>query len=141
AEDAVAVAERVIQSLAEPMRIAGKELYTGASIGIAMVDGRYRSPEELLRDADVAMYRAKATGRQRYALFDEQLHEAALKLLELEGDLRRALQRQEFEPHYQPILSLADGTLVGFEALMRWRHPVRGVAAPAEFLAIAEETG
>jgi EAL domain-containing protein (putative c-di-GMP-specific phosphodiesterase class I) len=123
------------------MRIAGKELYTSASIGIALVDSRYRSPEELLRDADVAMYRAKATGRQRYALFDEHLHEAALKLLELEGDLRRALQRNEFEPHYQPIVSLADGALVGFEALMRWTHPVRGLCMPGEFLAIAEETG
>src|SRR5690606_36404552 len=140
-EDAVAVAERVIESLAEPMRIAGKELYTSASIGIALVDGRYRSPEELLRDADVAMYRAKATGRQRYSLFDEHLHEAALKLLELEGDLRRALQRQEFVPHYQPILSLADGHLVGFEALMRWHHPVSGLSTPGEFLGIAEETG
>ncbi|TNJ33093.1 GGDEF domain-containing protein [Arenimonas terrae] len=141
ADDAVAVADRVISSLAEPMRIAGKELYTSASIGIALVDGRYRSPEELLRDADVAMYRAKATGRQRYALFDEHLHEAALKLLELEGDLRRALQRQEFEPHYQPIISLADGGLVGFEALMRWHHPVRGLSAPGDFIGIAEETG
>ncbi|WP_374473346.1 EAL domain-containing protein [Arenimonas sp.] len=141
AEDAVAVAERVIDALAEPMRIAGKELYTSASIGIALVDGRYRSPEELLRDADVAMYRAKATGRQRYALFDEHLHEAALKLLELEGDLRRALQRQEFVPHYQPILTLADGHLVGFEALMRWHHPVRGLCAPGEFMGTAEETG
>ena len=141
ADDAVAVADRVIQSLAEPMRIAGKELYTSASIGIALVDGRYRSPEELLRDADVAMYRAKATGRQRYALFDEHLHEAALKLLELEGDLRRALQRQEFEPHYQPIVNLADGGLVGFEALMRWHHPVRGLSAPGDFIGIAEETG
>jgi diguanylate cyclase (GGDEF)-like protein len=141
AEDAVAVAERVIQSLAEPMRIAGKELYTSASIGIAIVDSRYRSPEELLRDADVAMYRAKGAGRQRYALFDEQLHKAALRLLELEGDLRRALLRQEFVPHYQPILDLADGHLVGFEALMRWHHPVRGLAAPGEFIGIAEETG
>ena len=141
AEDAVAVAERVIVALAEPMRIAGKELYTSASIGIALVDGRYRRPEELLRDADVAMYRAKANGRQRYAIFDEQLHEAALKLLELEGDLRRALQRAEFEPYYQPIVNLADGTLVGFEALMRWHHPARGLSTPDDFIAIAEETG
>jgi diguanylate cyclase (GGDEF)-like protein len=140
-EDAVVVAERVIRSLAEPMRIAGKELYTSASIGIAMVDARYRSPEELLRDADVAMYRAKATGRQRYALFDEQLHDAALKLLELEGDLRRALQRREFTPHYQPIVSLADGSTIGYEALMRWQHPTRGLLAPGQFIAIAEETG
>ena len=141
AEDAVAVADRVIASLAEPMRIAGKELYTSASIGIAMVDPRYRSPEELLRDADVAMYRAKATGRQRYAIFDEQLHDAALKLLELEGDLRRALQRHEFEPYYQPIINLSDGSLVGYEALMRWHHPVRGLCAPGDFINIAEETG
>lgn len=141
ADDAVAVADRVIASLAEPMRIAGKELYTSASIGIALVDARYRSPEELLRDADVAMYRAKATGRQRYAIFDEQLHEAALKLLELEGDLRRALQRHEFEPHYQPIINLADGGVVGFEALMRWHHPARGLCSPGEFIGIAEETG
>lgn len=140
-DDAVAVADRVIASLAEPMRIAGKELYTSASIGIAMVDARYRSPEELLRDADVAMYRAKATGRQRYAIFDEQLHDAALKLLELEGDLRRALQRREFEPYYQPIVSLLDGSLMGYEALMRWHHPVRGLCAPGDFIAIAEETG
>ncbi|WP_290887674.1 EAL domain-containing protein [Arenimonas sp.] len=141
ADDAVAVAERVIVALAEPMRIAGKELYTSASIGIALVDGRYRRPEELLRDADVAMYRAKATGRQRYAIFDEHLHEAALKLLELEGDLRRALARQEFEPYYQPIVNLADGGLVGFEALMRWHHPARGLSSPGDFIAIAEETG
>jgi diguanylate cyclase (GGDEF)-like protein len=141
AEDAVAVAERVIVALAEPMRIAGKELYTSASIGIALVDPRYRSPEELLRDADVAMYRAKANGRQSYSIFDEQLHEAALKLLELEGDLRRALQRHEFEPYYQPIISLSDGSLVGYEALMRWHHPVRGLCAPDDFIAIAEETG
>ncbi|WP_374602003.1 EAL domain-containing protein [Arenimonas sp.] len=141
ADDAVAVAERVISSLAEPMRIAGKELYTSASIGIALVDARYRSPEELLRDADVAMYRAKANGRQRFAIFDEHLHEAALKLLELEGDLRRALHRQEFVPHYQPILSLSDGHLVGFEALMRWHHPQRGLRGPDEFLGTAEETG
>jgi EAL domain-containing protein (putative c-di-GMP-specific phosphodiesterase class I) len=105
------------------------------------VDGRYRSPEELLRDADVAMYRAKATGRQRYALFDEHLHEAALKLLELEGDLRRALQRNEFEPYYQPIINLSDGVLVGFEALMRWHHPLRGLCLPGDFIGIAEETG
>ena len=141
ADDAVAVADRVIASLAEPMRIAGKELYTSASIGIALVDARYRSPEELLRDADVAMYRAKATGRQRYAIFDEQLHDAALKLLELEGDLRRALQRHEFEPYYQPIINLSDGSLMGYEALMRWHHPERGLCAPGDFIAIAEETG
>jgi len=138
---AVMVAERVIRSLSEPMRIAGKELYTSASIGIAISHERYRNPEELLRDADVAMYRAKAAGRQRFALFDEKLHEDALRQLELEGDLRRGLQRQEFVPYYQPIVRLDDGRTIGFEALMRWQHPERGTQAPASFLATAEEYG
>ncbi len=139
--DAVMVAERVIRSLSEPMRIAGKELYTSASIGIAISHERYRNPEELLRDADVAMYRAKAAGRQRFALFDEKLHEDALRQLELEGDLRRGLQRQEFIPYYQPIVRLDTGDVLGFEALMRWQHPERGTQAPAVFLSTAEESG
>lgn len=139
--DAVMVAERVIRSLAEPMRIAGKELYTSASIGIALANGRYRNPEELLRDADVAMYRAKAAGRNAFALFDERLHEDALRQLELEGDLRRALQRREFVPHYQPIVRLADGNVIAYEALMRWQHPERGLLSPMEYLTTAEESG
>ena len=140
-EESVMVAERVIRSLSEPMRIAGKELYTSASIGIAISDKRYRNPEELLRDADVAMYRAKAAGRQRYALFDAQLHADALHQLELESDLRRGLQRLEYVPFYQPIVRLSDGVLVGFEALMRWRHPERGWLPPGEFLSTAEDSG
>ncbi len=139
--DAVMVAERLIRSLTEPMRIAGKELYTSASIGIALAHERYRQPEELLRDADVAMYRAKAAGRQRFALFDEYLHEDALRQLELEGDLRRALLREEFMPYYQPIVRLSDCATVGFEALARWMHPERGCVEPSEFLPTAEETG
>jgi diguanylate cyclase (GGDEF)-like protein len=141
AVEAVMVAERVIRSLSEPMRIAGKELYTSASIGIAFSHPRYQQPEELLRDADVAMYRAKAAGRQRFALFDEGLREDALRQLELEGDLRRAVQRNEFEPWYQPIVRLSDGAVVGYEALMRWHNSERGVLEPADFLATAEETG
>ncbi len=139
--EAVLVAERVISRLSESMRIAGKELYTSASIGIAFSHERYRNPEELLRDADVAMYRAKAAGRQRFALFDEGLHEDALRQLELEGDLRRAVQRAEFEPYYQPIVRLSDGEVVGYEALMRWLNPERGCVEPALFLETAEETG
>ena len=139
--EAVNVADRVIRSLSEPMRIAGKELYTSASIGIALSHVRYRNPEELLRDADVAMYRAKAAGRQRFALFDQGLHEDALRQLELEGDLRRAVQRAEFEPYYQPIVRLSDGAVVGYEALLRWLNPERGCVEPADFLTTAEETG
>ena len=140
-DDVIIVADRIIRALSGPMRIAGKELFTSASIGIAIVDARYRNPEELLRDADVAMYRAKAGGRKRYFLFDERLHEIALMTLNLENDLRRALQRKEFQPFYQPITQLIDGKVVGFEALMRWNHPERGLLAPGEFLEIAEETG
>lgn len=140
-DDVIMVADRIIRALGAPMRIAGKELFTTASIGIAIVDKRYRNPEELLRDADVAMYRAKAGGRRKYALFDEGLHEIALKALDLENDLRRALQRHEFLPFYQPITQLLDGKVIGFEALMRWNHPERGLLVPEEFLAIAEETG
>jgi diguanylate cyclase (GGDEF)-like protein len=138
---AVTVARRILDALAEPVRIAGKELYTSASIGIALAHPRYQRPEELLRDADVAMYRAKAAGRQRFELFDEDLHAAAVRLLDLEGDIRRALVRDEFEPWFQPIVSLADGKIVGYEALLRWRHAERGVLVPGDFLSIAEESG
>jgi diguanylate cyclase (GGDEF)-like protein len=140
-EEACHVAQRAIESLSEPMHIDGKELFTSASVGIALGHSRYRRAEELLRDADVAMYRAKAHGRQRFEIFDERLHREALQLLELESDLRRAIQRYEFEPHFQPIVRLSDRHVVGYEALLRWRHPRRGLVAPGEFLDVAEENG
>ncbi|HEU0305449.1 MAG TPA: EAL domain-containing protein, partial [Lysobacter sp.] len=140
-EEACHVAQRAIASLRQPMHIAGKELFTSASIGIALGHARYRRAEELLRDADVAMYRAKAHGRQRFEIFDERLHQEALQLLELESDLRRAIQRSEFEPHFQPIVRLSDEHVVGYEALLRWRHPRRGLLAPGAFLGVAEESG
>jgi len=140
-EDATASAQRLIDVLNAPIRLANKEVFTSASIGIAVAAPRYRKAEELLRDADVAMYRAKSEGRHRYALFDETLHRDALHLLELEGDLRRAVTRQEFEPYFQPIQRLDDGQVVGYEALLRWRHPQRGVLMPDTFLAVAEESG
>ena len=140
-EDAYHVAQRVIESLSEPMRIAGKELFPSASVGITLSHQRYHSAEELLRDADVAMYRAKARGRQRFEVFDERLHQDALRLLDLESDLRRALLRSEFEPHFQSIVRLSDASIVGCEALLRWRHPERGLLLPGEFLAVAEESG
>ncbi|QSX78206.1 bifunctional diguanylate cyclase/phosphodiesterase [Agrilutibacter solisilvae] len=140
-EDACHTAQRAIASLSEPMYIAGKELFTSASVGIALGHARYSKAEELLRDADVAMYRAKAHGRQRFEIFDERLHQEALQLLDLESDLRRAIQRTEFEPHFQPIVSLRDGAVLGYEALLRWRHPGRGVLLPADFLKVAEDSG
>jgi diguanylate cyclase (GGDEF)-like protein len=140
-EDAYHAAQRVLDALSEPMRLAGKELYPSASIGIAFSDQRYRNAEELLRDADVAMYRAKAHGRHRFEVFDERLHQEALRLLDLEGELRNGLARSEFEPHFQTIVRLNDAHVVGWEALLRWQHPTRGLLRPVDFLAVAEESG
>jgi len=141
AEDANRVARRALTALADPVRLGDKEIYTSASIGIAIANMRYTLPEELLRDADVAMYRAKARGRQRFEIFDEQLRQEALHTLDMESDLRRAITRQEFEPHLQPIVSLVDGQVLGYEALLRWRHAKRGLLRPADFLTVAEESG
>ena len=140
-QGACLVAQRVIDAISEPMSIAGKELFSSASVGIVMSDPRYNSTDELLRDADFAMYRAKAAGRQRFEIFDERLHSESLQAMDTEGDLRRALIRSEFEPHFQPIVRLADGSTVGYEALIRWRHPVRGLLQPLDFLGLAEESG
>jgi diguanylate cyclase (GGDEF)-like protein len=139
-DNVIAAARRLIGVLQEPVRVAGKELFTSASIGIAMAAERYNRAEELLRDADVAMYRAKAAGRHRVELFDERLHQEALRVLDLEGDLRRALARNEFEPHYHAIVDLIDESVVGYEALLRWRHPDRGMLLPGDFLEVADDT-
>src|SRR5439155_14856177 len=111
----------------------GREVFSGASIGIAMSRALYGKPEEVLRDADIAMYRAKAHGRSRVAVFDEQMHERALTMLQLEGELRHAVESAQLEVYYQPILSLA-GAVRGFEALVRWRHPLRGMVMPDSFI-------
>jgi diguanylate cyclase (GGDEF)-like protein len=140
-EDACHTAQRAIQALSEPMLIDGKELFTSASIGISIAGPRYQQAEELLRDADVAMYRAKARGRHCFALFDECLHQEALRLLALESELRHAVLRHEFQPYFQPIVNLHDGGIVGFESLLRWNHPTRGLLAPAAFLKVAEDNG
>ncbi|MEZ5460808.1 EAL domain-containing protein [Dokdonella sp.] len=140
-DDACQIATRVLEALVDPIRLGDKEIYTSASIGIALAHERYQLPEELLRDADVAMYRAKAHGRQRFELFDEQLRREALDMLDLESDLRRALTRDEFEPFLQPIVRLADGAVLGYEALLRWRHAKRGILLPEDFLAVAEDSG
>ena len=141
ADKACRIAKRIIDDLNAPFRLAAKELFTSTSIGIALAAEHYKHPEELLRDADSAMYRAKADGRHRYAVFDEGLRREAVSLLEVENDLRRGLNRDEFVPYYQPVVNLADGSIAGYEALMRWRHPQRGLLLPAEFLSVAEDTG
>ncbi|HET6602624.1 MAG TPA: EAL domain-containing protein [Xanthomonadaceae bacterium] len=140
-DDATALAQRIITQLDAALRVMGKELYSSTSIGIALAQPHYRTPEELLRDADVAMYRAKANGRRRYELFDEALRQQALQQLELENNLRRALARGEFEPCFQPIMDLTTDAVSGFEVLLRWRRGDGTMVAPAEFLTLAEDTG
>jgi diguanylate cyclase (GGDEF)-like protein/PAS domain S-box-containing protein len=138
---AVHIAERLQVALGEPFLIGEHEVYVTASIGIALPDEETADPERLLRDADLAMYRAKAAGRGCYEVFDLELHHAAVALLKLETELRRAVAVGDFIMHYQPIVALRSGAIVGFEALTRWRHPVRGLVSPAHFIGLAEETG
>lgn len=138
---ATRVAERIQEELSKVFVLGGQEIYPTISIGIAISSPSYRQAEDLLRDADTAMYRAKAAGRARHAVFDEEMHAAALDLLRLETDLRRALDRNEFFVVYQPIIQLATGEISGFEALVRWNHPTRGLVSPGEFIPLAEETG
>ncbi len=139
--DAVRVAKHVHEAMKEPFVIHGHEVFTSGSIGIALSSENYTRTEEILRDADTAMYRAKAAGMGKYRLFDTTMHLRAMALWQLETDLRRAVERNEFVIYYQPIVSLENGQLAGFEALVRWNHPDRGLLYPADFLALAEETG
>ena len=140
-DDVVHVADRILHVLDAPFFVEGRELHSSASIGIAFAQPHYASAEEVLRDADAAMYRAKAEGRRRYALFDEDLRHLAQQRLELEREMRRALANDEFEPHYQPIVSAGNGAVLGYEALLRWRRPDGHWRLPGEFLGLAEETG
>ncbi|MDS1241020.1 EAL domain-containing protein, partial [Escherichia coli] len=117
------------------------EVFTSASIGIAVGKIDYETPEELLRDADTALYRAKAEGKARSVVFDDDMRAQVVARLALETELRYAIERREFCLHYQPIVSLFDNRIVGFEALLRWNHPTRGLVSPAHFIPIAEETG
>ena len=138
--DATRVAERVYKELRTSFQVDGHEVFTTSSIGIALSSTGYTQPEDLLRDADTAMYRAKTLGRACYSMFDTAMHERAVALLQLDHDLRRALERKEFRLHYQPIVRLETAEPIGFEALLRWEHPGRGLVPPAEFIPLAEET-
>jgi len=138
---AVKAAERLLHELQKPMRVGDREIFVNASVGVLAQTDRYRQAEDLLRDADLAMYRAKSRGRGQYAVFDPRMHAQVVERLDLESDLRRALPAEEFFLHYQPIVDLATGEVQGFEALIRWQHPQRGLLAPREFIAVAEEAG
>jgi EAL domain-containing protein (putative c-di-GMP-specific phosphodiesterase class I) len=135
------VASRIQQALRQPFLLDGNEVFSTASIGVTLDDSRNRHPEELLRDADTAMYRAKAQGRDRHEIFDDEMHSRAVEMLKLETDLRRALDRGALRLVYQPIMALSTGRTVGFEALARWPHPDRGLVPPDEFIPLSEETG
>ncbi|MGV2827942.1 putative bifunctional diguanylate cyclase/phosphodiesterase [Myxosarcina sp. GI1(2024)] len=139
--DATRLAERIQASLRLPFCLGTHEVFTSVSIGIAMSDRSSDSAEKLLRNADIAMYKAKALGKTRYELFNDTLHIQVVNRLELETDFRRALDRGEIKLHYQPIISLVDNKVKGFEALARWQHPQKGLVCPSDFIPLAEETG
>ena len=139
--EAVQVAERIQQELSVPFTLSGREVFTTVSLGIAPSATGYERAEDILRDADTAMYRAKSAGKARYEIFDRAMHARAINLLQMETDMRRALERDEFLIHYQPIVALDNFRLRGFEALVRWQHPERGFISPMDFIPIAEETG
>jgi len=139
--DATRIAERIKADFVQPVTVGSHEIFTSASIGIALSDLHYQRPEEVLRDADTAMYRAKANGRARHEVFDADMHAHAVRLLRLETDLRKALERDQFRLVYQPIIASRTGRIVGLEALLRWCHPERGAVAPLDFIRTAEETG
>jgi diguanylate cyclase (GGDEF)-like protein/PAS domain S-box-containing protein len=139
--DATSVAERIHAELTAPLEVRGYEIFTSVSVGIALSSAGYHCPEDMLRDADTAMYRAKAAGRARHQVFAGDMHQRAVSSLRLETDLRRALERKEILPYYQPIIDLERGVVVGFEALARWRHPTRGMLPPDLFIPVAEESG
>jgi diguanylate cyclase (GGDEF)-like protein len=140
-EAASFVAERIQESLREPFDVEGHRVFTSASVGIALSSDNHRRAEDFLRDADTAMYRAKSQGRARHQLFDGRMHEQAMERLSIEAGVRRALEHGELRLHYQPIVSLESGAVVGVEALIRWHHPERGLLEPGAFLAVAEESG
>ena len=139
--DATRVADRIQKEFTSPFDLNGQEVFIAVSIGIALSNRGYDRPEDLLRDAETAMYRAKAHGKARYEMFDVKMHTHAVALLRLEADLRRAMDRQELAVHYQPIVSLQTGKMTGCEALLRWQHPRHGLISPVDFIPVAEETG
>jgi diguanylate cyclase (GGDEF)-like protein/PAS domain S-box-containing protein len=139
--EAEAVAHRIQELVSAPIQLDGREVYTTMSIGLVTGNGDSRDPEDLLRDADTAMYRAKSLGKARHVVFDQTMHASAINLLQIETDLRKALDKGQFFLQYQPVVSLDDFRVCGFEALIRWHHPERGLISPLDFIPIAEDTG
>jgi diguanylate cyclase (GGDEF)-like protein/PAS domain S-box-containing protein len=139
--DALQIAERIQENLKGGFDLTKREIFTSASIGITFSTAKYTHAEDMLRDADIAMYRAKAAGKAQYQVFNPEMHKEALELIQMEIELQQALVRQEFLLYYQPIIDLKTNNIIAFEALVRWHHPTRGMILPGEFIPIAEETG
>ena len=138
---AISIARRILNLFEQPFEIGGQQVFSAASLGIVLGRPDYESPDQVLRDADTAMYRAKVAGKSGFVVFDEAMHAEARARLQMETDFRLAFERDQFVLNYQPIVSLETGELVGAEALVRWQHPVRGLISPHEFMPVAEETG
>lgn len=139
--DATSIAQRILDSLSQPFHVGGEEVVNSGSIGIAFSSPRYANAEEIVRDADIAMYRAKAAGKAQYAIFDEEMHKNAMVRLQLETELRRAVEQGLLEVYYLPVVSMATRRVASFEALLRWSHPRRGIMTAAELIPICEESG
>lgn len=140
-QDAIHIAERLTQAMNPAFVIEGHELFIGTSIGIVLGSNHYNQAEDMIRDADIAMYRAKMSGKSSYEVFNQSMYTQVSARLQLESDLHLALERQEFQAYYQPIIDLQTNALIGFEALLRWLHPKNGIVSPADFIPIAEDTG
>jgi diguanylate cyclase (GGDEF)-like protein len=140
-EDGAAVAQRIRDALTQPVSLGGRDIYPAASIGLALVETDHRQGTQVLREAELAMYHAKRAGRGGFEIYQPQMKPRSPDRLTMDADLRSALERQQIELHYQPIIRLSDNSVAGFEALMRWRHPQRGMLAPGDFIPLAEETG
>jgi diguanylate cyclase (GGDEF)-like protein/PAS domain S-box-containing protein len=135
------IADNIQIALQQPLILESQEIFTSGSIGITLSTMGYENGEEMVRDADLAMYRAKSLGKSRSAIFNKTMHKVAVKRLNLENDLRKALEKNQFETYYQPIINMANQNIVGFESLLRWHHPEQGFISPAGFIPLAEETG
>ncbi|MBX7172808.1 MAG: EAL domain-containing protein [Pyrinomonadaceae bacterium] len=140
-QDVIDVSERLQREISIPFKIDGHEIFTSTSIGITFFDRHYERPEDILRDADTAMYQAKVDGKARCKVFEPEMHATNLNLLQIENDLRRAIDRNEFKVYYQPIVNLETQTISEFESLVRWEHPEQGLVSPCDFIPLAEETG
>ena len=140
AKEVIQIVERILDEVGQRYKLSGYEVLTSTSIGITLSTIGYESTEDFLRDADTAMYRAKEKGKGRFEVFDKFMHARAMSRLKLEHDLQYALERNEFEVYYQPIVDLKEDRVSGFEALIRWNHPERGIVSPTEFIPVAEDT-